>query len=117
MHKPVKVVIKDVSWTFEVLDDKAYEFKHGKDSHGITISSSQAVYLKLSDFSQNLVRHELLHVYISSCCVSSVQDLESSDMEEICAEVIEHHLEDIVKHSKSIYNKLRTQVNKRQHDE
>lgn len=117
MNKPTKIIIKDISWTVQVLEDKDYENSHGKDSHGITDKYRQTVDLKRSSFSPALVRHELLHVYAASCCINSVPDLDDSSMEEICAEIIEFHLEDLLKHSKTLYNKLKGQINKRQLNE
>lgn len=110
MSKPVKIVIKDVHWTLEVLEDKKYEEEHGKDSHGITDKSKLKVDLKLTSLSQALVRHELLHVYVSSCCINSIDDMDDSGMEELCAEIVEFHLEDMAKHSKSLYSKLKSQA-------
>ena len=114
MKKPVKILIKDIAWTVQVLEDKEYEDAHGKDSHGITDKNKQTVDLKRSSFSLSLVKHELLHVYVASCCINSIEDLDDSGMEELCAEIIEFHLEDLAKHAKSLHTKLKTQINKRQ---
>lgn len=101
------VTIKDISWVFQVLSDSQYEDKHGKESHAMTDKDIQVVDFKASSFSKKLVNHELLHVYSASCCIGSLHELSTSDMEEICAEIIEFHLDDIAKLSKKLYNSLK----------
>jgi hypothetical protein len=107
-----KVTIKDIEWTFFVIDDNFYEKIYGKDSHGITIKDDLAVYIKKSSLSKKLIIHELFHTYVSSCCVNSMTELHSSDMEEISAEIVEFHLDDIANHSKKIYNRLSRDLKK-----
>lgn len=110
----IKLKIKDIEWSFNVLQDEYYDAKNGKDSHGITHKSKLEVDFKQSSFSPPLVRHELLHAYTASCCINSIEDLDDHAMEEICAEIIEFHLEDLVKNSKLIYNKLNTIIKKQE---
>lgn len=102
----IELKIKDIPWKFRVLQDEHYEKLHGKESHGITDKYKMIVDFKLSSLTPNLVRHELAHVYYASCCNNSTNDIESHDVEEIFAELIEFHLEDILKLSKHSYSAL-----------
>jgi hypothetical protein len=105
--KPIIITIKDIEWQFYLLSDIAYDKFQGRDSHGITHKDLQKVYLRKSSLSLRLVTHEMFHVYVSSCCVNSIQEMEAHAMEEIAAEIIEFHIDDIAKHSKKVYNSIK----------
>jgi hypothetical protein len=110
--KPLKLFIKDVEWSFCVLDDKAYEAKHGTSSHGITDKYELTVDFKASSFNKRLVNHEIFHVYVASCCVSSVEELDENSVEEIGAEITEFHLEQMMTITKKLYNSLKVAYDK-----
>jgi len=101
----MKIKIKDIYWTFKLLGDKEYVLKHGKDSAGITLPLKQEVHLR-SPLSLNVIAHELFHCYVASCCLSSTDDIGKEAMEEVGAEIIEFHLDDIVKYRDKIYERL-----------
>jgi len=102
----LKVNIKDIKWTFDILLDQEYEQKHGTSSHGITDKDALEVDFKLTSFSIRLIRHELFHTYISSCCINSINELDENSIEELGAEIVEFHLDDIQRISKKIYKEL-----------
>jgi len=106
MKKQTEMLIKEIQWSFILLDNGAYCSKHGKDSHGITVSDTLTVYFNKKWFSERLVRHELFHAYMASCCINSTNDLSSEDMEEIAAEVYEFHAKTLDIKSKEIYDQL-----------
>lgn len=106
MIKKLDVTIKDIKWTFDILMDYEYEAKHGTSSHGITDKDRQEVEFKLTSFSLKLIRHELFHTYVSSCCINSINELDENSIEELGAEIVEYHIEDILRLSKKIYKKL-----------
>lgn len=102
----MKLKIKDIYWTFVVLSDKEYELLHGKDSGGITLPLKQIVHFRKSLVNPLIIAHELFHVYVASCCFSSTDDIGKDAMEEVGAEIIEFHLDDIVKFRDKIYERL-----------
>jgi len=110
--KPLKIKIKDIEWNFSVLSESEYEKEHGKDSHGITDKDGKQVHFKITSFSLALIKHELFHVYCSSCCIDSATELSAEDFEEISAEIVAHHAEDLIKYSKKLYNSLIEEVKK-----
>ncbi len=109
--KPIKIRIKDIEWQVELLSDLDYEDKHGKDSQGITNKDTKVVNLKKASFSVELIRHELVHVYLSSCCIDSCPTINAEDYEEVFAEIIAYHGEDICKYAKKLYNSLKAGAN------
>ena len=104
----MKLTIKDIEWTFKKIPHKEYTYKHGKDdSDGITFKTKRIVEFDDSIFSKSLVAHELLHVYVASCCTTSTDNISQEDMEEICAEIVECHLDDMKKYRDLIYRELK----------
>lgn len=110
--KPIKIYIKDIEWSFCILDDKAYETKYGTSSHGITDKYELLVDFKASSFNKRLVNHEIFHVYIASSCINSVEEINEDSMEEIGAEIIEFHLEQMMSITKKLYNTLKIAYDK-----
>lgn len=110
--KPIKLKIKDIEWSFQVQSDLDYEKEHGKDSHGITHKDEKKVFFKESSFDLHLIRHELFHVYASSCCLDSATDISADDFEEISAEIVAYHADDLLKHAKKLYNSLNEEIKK-----
>ena len=106
--KPIKISIKDIEWVFVLMSDKDYEDKNEKDSHGITHKDEQRVEFKESSLTLRLVIHELFHVYSASCCINSCDSIDRHDMEEISAEILEFHIDQIHKTAKKLYNSLKT---------
>jgi hypothetical protein len=65
------------------------------------------VYFSKKWFSLKLVRHELFHAYIASCCICSTNNIDSDDMEEICAEVYEFHADTLNRKVEEIWERLK----------
>ena len=89
------------------MDTATYNSKHGKDSHGITISDDLEVHFQKKRFTLELVRHELFHAYMASCCANSTDDITAADTEEMAAEVYEYHGPTMDVKSKEIYERLK----------
>lgn len=110
--KSLELFIKDISWKFQVKTDKDYEQLHGSNCNATTSSTGGYVHFKESKFSMKLVLHEMFHVYSKSCCTESMNDLDAYNMEELGAEIIEHHCEQLLENSKFVYNKLKPKQKK-----
>lgn len=103
----LKIKIKDVNWTTEILDDNIYIKQHDDTSLGITDSDTKNIHFRKSAFSESLVRHELMHAYVSSCCVDSMSEMEPEDMEELCCEIIGMHGKQIMNLSARVFKRLK----------
>jgi len=104
--KKYKLKIKSIPWLFVLMGEKEYILEHGKDSNGITIKHKQEVHINSKAFTKNLIAHELWHAYIASCCLSSTEDLGQDNMEEVGAELVEFHLDEMVSNRNKIYRGL-----------
>ena len=102
----VKRVIKDITWLFDVLEHDVFIKKYGKDEAASTNVLTKTVIFDRKHLSKSLIAHELLHVYVFSCCVYSADTIQSNDMEEICAEIVEYHVDALVKHRNSLWKDL-----------
>ncbi len=101
-----KIRIKDIEWTVKLQNDEEYFNMHEDDSLALTNRNELVVYFRESAVVKRIVTHELMHVYVASCCVGSTTNTTIDDAEEICAEIIEYHIDDIIKHTREIYAKL-----------
>jgi len=106
--KIIKHKVKDIEWSFQILENEAFENKHGKGAHGITDKEEFEVDFRFTSFSLKLVKHEVFHTYVGSCCIGSIDNLNSDDMEEISAEIHELHDEDMKKLATKVYNSLKS---------
>ena len=113
--KPLRVTIKDIPWTVKLLLDKDYEDKNGKGSQAITHKDDKIIEIKQQYLCTHVIKHELFHAYCSSCCIDSMTDLETHDMEEIAAEIMAYHAEDISKLSTKLYNTLKQELKNHTH--
>lgn len=104
--KTYKTTIKDVEWVFKILSKNQYETLHGTDSSGITNPATREVHFFIEDFSKQVVGHELFHVYCACSGVHSTNSLSGSDMEEIAADLVGFHVEDMVAKKRMIYKSL-----------
>lgn len=101
------VTIKDIDWKFDTVEHTEFVKKYGKDEAASTEVLKKTVYFDEKYLSKGLIAHELLHVYVYSCCIYSATSITGHDIEEICAEVVEYHLDDMVKHRNAIWKELK----------
>ena len=87
---PLKEKIKGYEWTFHAEKSRTYSRKHGSDSHAITYTSEKEVYFNIDTLAPEYIRHEVFHAYISSCSTNS-SNLDTFQVEELCAEVYGYH--------------------------
>lgn len=85
-----KANIKGIEWHFYLQSSAAYIRQHGKDSEAITYTHEREVYFDKSLLNPVGVRHELLHVFVSSSNTSS-SGLKPDQVEELCAEIFAEH--------------------------
>ncbi len=100
-----KIKIKDIEWKVILLEDKDFDEKY-EDTEGATERGELEIYFKKSGINKNTILHELMHAYVASCHVNSLPDLTHEQMEELCAEIIEYHIHDILRKSSYILKKL-----------
>lgn len=90
--------IKGRDWKFLLMPDKRFNKIHNPDEDGnaaMTVPSTYEVHFRKSDWNVATVRHELLHVLFNMSLVGSA-DLSTTDVQEICAEIVAEHAIEIV---------------------
>jgi hypothetical protein len=100
----MKIHVKGIEWSILLVPEDLYLSKFNEKSAGITRKDIKYVYYNNRFFNLRLVRHELMHMYVSSCCGDSMLDLSLYDFEELFAGIIEDHLDDIMEQSNNIYD-------------
>ena len=74
-------------------------------THGITDPDTREIHLCLESLNEELVIHELCHVFFDSVCLSSA-NLRHKDLEEIAAEMFAKYGKDILKISDNLLKEL-----------
>lgn len=98
MKRKVKIIIKGIPWTIQILSEKVYSKKVNKgdeDTHGTTYLNSKEIFVSrdCGDL-RHYILHELMHAYIGSCCINTT-DGEKLDIEELSAEIVASHIYEI----------------------
>jgi len=109
MKKKPKLVlnIKGIDWTFNVQTETAFRKMHGlngKNAEAIIYPHDREVYFSSVYLSPYSVRHELAHVYVASTNTSSMTSMTVDDMEELFADIIGEHLDQIQELTSKILN-------------
>ena len=99
------ISIKGIKWTFEAFPLKKYKSMHGSESVAITDKMKKELHFIIGKCDIHTIRHEVLHAFVSSCCIDSA-DLDADAIEEIGAEIQAWHHDDIGRISKVIYKRL-----------
>lgn len=90
--------IKGRDWTFSLIPDKRFDKLYNSDGGSavaMTVSNTYTVHFRKSDWDTVAIKHELLHVLFNMSLTGSA-DLTPLDVEEVCAEIVGHHAEEIL---------------------
>ena len=102
----MRVNIKGLEWTYELLSAEEYVKAHGKGDLGLCIKDERKLVFILEEISYSTIVHELTHAYMASICIDSCSDIDSHDLEEIFCEINGNHINDIVGQGKEILKNL-----------
>jgi hypothetical protein len=94
----IVINIKGRDWTFGLLPDKRFDKLYNPDgiaNVAMTVYTTYTVHFRKSDWDAVAIKHELLHVLFNMSLTGSA-DLTPGDVEEICAEIVGHHTEEII---------------------
>jgi hypothetical protein len=91
----MELYIKDVLWTVKVLDKWKFRDNNKKSDHGATHVNTKEIHIQDKHFSKELLLHELIHAYKSSCMLDQTE-LDGDGAEEFFAELFCYHGQDIL---------------------
>jgi len=100
-------LIKGAKWKFQSLSVAKYVEKHGEEEWASVDKDNKCVTFCEGKFSIGLCRHEVYHAHMAECCTGSIPKCDPVIMEEITAELLENHWDDINKIAQSIFKSLR----------
>lgn len=99
-------------WTLRLLSKSEFKKRHGSDG-ALAISNDLRKYIDLSPYGVDLetINHELVHAYVHELCLTSTNDLQFSDVEEIFAELISKRGEELLSLGKELSTKVNSIIN------
>lgn len=101
------VMIKGAKWKFSTLPIDKYIQKFGEDSWAVTEKDEKTITFCEGKFNLGLCRHEIYHCFMAECCLGSVPKCDPLIIEEISAELLEHHLDEIDKIAREMFKTLK----------
>lgn len=112
MRLASRLTILGHPWVIHYWPAKDFRARFGTDSTGMAECDAREIYLLASRLTEELVRHELHHAYVSELCLD-VANLSGDQMEEACAELLSKYGERIINQaaqSVARYRKLKARV-------
>lgn len=106
----MRLKIIDSYWKVKLItrDQFNAEFESGE---ALTDTDGKTVYFIKGAVNENVVRHEIFHVYFSHTLITS-SDLTMDQTEEVAAELIGKYGKDIIEVSDKLYKRLMKQGGK-----
>jgi hypothetical protein len=101
----MNLVIKGNTWEIRFLTSPQYIKRFGSDSDAITVPFHKKICFQKSIITPGSIRHELLHAIFAECNTESAT-LDPTQVEEVCASILEKHWNDINQWTELILNKL-----------
>ena len=111
--KSCKVQIKGISWEMRIISKGKYAVLHGLESEAVTMNNKKVIEYREDLFCEKTCIHELFHAYVNECHLQSVDDLNKEDFEEIIAEMLEQHIDNIRLSAKRVYKLLKPKERKK----
>lgn len=87
--KTANITINGDPWKFRILRGDRFLHMHPEadlETQAITDSDEMIVDILDSQLSEEVIRHELIHVFVSQCCLDSAS-LSADQMEEVIADI------------------------------
>lgn len=92
-------------WNIYLIDDEDNVISD-EESAAETDFDKKEMYIRKGDLTPKIIRHELFHAYFGYCYLANTNNIEISDIEEICCTLFSDRGEKMVEHSNEIFNKL-----------
>jgi hypothetical protein len=95
-------------WKVSLHEEDRYVRRHGDDTAGITIPTTNEIHFNEEEFSREVVIHELCHAFFAETCTGSA-NLNAGQTEEVFCDMIGKHGDRILRLSRKVYKELKDQ--------
>lgn len=106
--KPIKrgsLTILGSPWEYASYDPAAFARAHGKEVPALVESSPPRILFAHGTVTKGIIRHELLHAYLFTLPIRSV-DLSPDQLEELIADLLADHWDTIGRQTREMFKKL-----------
>lgn len=110
--KSLVIKIKGADWRVNFVTRKVFDKEHPELAGAFALTEKggpRLIWFVPSVFSTGIAFHELLHAHSSECCIGS-SSISPDDREELCCEILENHLHEILAAGKQITDFFITNV-------
>jgi len=102
----IKVKILDRDWKFYILSEDSFQRRFGEHDSAVTLPDSREVFFCTDHLAQNVVFHEVWHVYRATMLTQSAS-ITPEQEEEISAEMFSEYGNKMIRMSRILYKELR----------
>jgi hypothetical protein len=106
--KPLKrgtITILGSPWEYTTVDPDTFARDHGKDVPAVCLSTPPRLLFAHGQVTKGTIRHELLHAYLFTLPLRSVE-LSPDQLEEIVADILADHWDTMGRQTREIFKKL-----------
>lgn len=97
-------------WLIKVVSNKEMErLADGQEVLGLCDAENKTIYIHKDSIDYKTISHEVFHAYWSYLHLDDTNNIEVTDVEEIAASFFSSEGEEMVRKSKSIYQKLKSE--------
>ena len=104
------IPIKGYPYKVYLLNQTDYIKKHKDNSLAHVHKHDKTIVFRKDHIEKKIIVHEVTHAFLNQCHLGSCDSLDVEDFEEIVCELMEDHIQDIVKVSNEIYRELKASV-------
>jgi len=97
-----QVFIKGAKWRYKAISLEQYVNLHGEKEWAHRDCETKTMTFCYGKMDLGLMRHEVFHCFMSECCLNSLPECDPLVVEEIAAEVLQNHWDDIDLSAKKI---------------
>lgn len=95
-------IIEDNPWKVTLLSEEEYNTGVDSTSEAEVDLNQRQIVFNYNRLTIPTIEHEITHIYIDHCCLRSVDNFETRQMEEIIAEFVPKHARKIIKVSREL---------------
>lgn len=99
----MKLSIKGEDWEIIYLNNGAFVKRFGSECGAITYLDKRKIYFNKQTINLGFIRHELLHALLAECNTESAH-LNSAQIEEVCASIVQNYWNSINMWTEEIIN-------------
>lgn len=94
------------NWEFHVMDTDNFVKEFGEELGAFVVPSTREAFFSEDDLNEEIVVHEVTHIYIYNMCLNSA-NIQQDQLEEIFCDMMATHGRKILRQARKIYKEMK----------